>query len=184
MFKKRVIWFIWCLMALLAGFLLGSRVSHRPAEEPTVELRIDTMWCHDTIVKPGPVLVWEEVREVTADIDTMAIVQAYYTTRIMADTFRLRDMAEVHIVDTLVENKIIGRYIDYDLAQLDISYDIHETRKGTPARLALTVGVQLGREHAALMGGVRFKRTELGAGYDFRLHAPSLTLKYDILQWR
>ena len=168
-------------MALLAGYLLGSRVSSH-TEEPTVELRIDTMWCHDTIVKPGPVLVWEEVREVPADIDTMAIVQAYYTTRVMADTLRLQDMAEVHIVDTVVENKIVGRYIDYDLAHLDVTASVHG--KTAAPRLALTVGAQMGTEQAALLAGVRIRRAEILGGYDFRLHAPNITLKYDILQWR
>lgn len=168
-------------MALLAGFLLGGRVSQCSTEAPTVELRIDTMWCHDTIVKLGPVLVWEEVREVPADIDTMAVVQAYYTTRVMADTFRLKDMAEVHIVDTVIENKIVGRYIDYDLAHLNVTTSVHGT--ATP-RLALSIGAQMGTEQASLMAGIRIRRTEILGGYDFRLHAPSITLKYDILKWR
>lgn len=179
-----------CLFAMAMCFAVGCLLTDRcsrpmpTAEEPMVELHIDTLWLHDTILTAGPVVVWEEVREVPADVDTAAIISRYFTARTLKDSFRLRDMATVRITDTLLQNDIIGRTVDFDLAQLDVSYDIHGPRKGTPARLALSVGVQLGREQAALMGGVRLKRTELGAGYDFRLHAPSLTIKYDILQWQ
>ncbi|MBR4533068.1 MAG: hypothetical protein IKO85_00770 [Bacteroidaceae bacterium] len=41
-----------------------------------------------------------------------------------------------------------------------------------------------GNEQAALVVGLRLKRAELGIGYDLRLHAPSVTLKYDIWQWQ
>jgi len=185
--RARILTSLLAMAAWLAVGCLLVRYCSRTVptdENPIVELHIDTLWLHDTILTAGPVVVREEVREVPADVDTAAIISSYFTARTLTDSFRLRDMATVRITDTLFQNDIIGRAIDFDLAQLDVSYDIHEHRKGTPARLALTVGVQLGREQAALMGGVRFKRAELGVGYDFRLHAPSITLKYDIMQWQ
>lgn len=145
---------------------------------PEVEVRVDTTWVHDTIVTAGPVVVREEVREVPAMIDTAEIIQRYYTARTLSDTFHLRDMATVRITDTVFENNIIGRTIDYDLASLQVSANVR------PVRLALTAGMQVGANQAAVMGGLRFKRTEVGAAYDMRLRAPSVYVKYDLKQWR
>lgn len=153
------------------------------SEPPVVELRIDTTWVHDTIRTAGPVVVREEVREVPAAVDTAAILSAYYTERTLSDTFHLRDVATVRITDTLYMNNIVGRQVDYDLATLDVSYEVKYRNCYTQPRMALSLGAQLGREQAAVMVGLRRKRAELLAGYDLRLHAPSVTLKYDLKQW-
>lgn len=150
------------------------------AEEPVVELRIDTCWVHDTVRTAGPVVEREVVREVPASVDTAAILSAYFTERTLTDSFRLRDMATVWITDTLFQNDIVGRSVAYDLAELQPTVSIRHTRP----RLALSIGVQLGREQAAPMVGIRYKRAEVLGGYDFRLHAASITLKYDIWQWQ
>ena len=158
--------------------------SQPPAGEPKIDLRIDTVWVHDTIQTPGPVVVREEVREVPRTVDTAAIVQQYYTARVLSDTFHLRDMATVRITDTVFQNDIVGRTIDYDLATLEPTVIYTPAAGQKHPRVALSAGVQLGREQAALMAGVRIKRAEVLGGYDFRLRAPSITFKYDILQWQ
>lgn len=155
-----------------------------PAALPAVEVRMDTVWVHDTILTAGPVVVREEVREVPADIDTPAILSAYYTSRTLSDTFHLRDVATVRITDTLFQNNIVGRMVDYDLATLHPTVISGSTGQLSPPRLALSLGTQLGSEQAALVVGLRLRRAELGIGYDLRLHAPSVTLKYDIWQWQ
>lgn len=167
---------------------------HQPAEGLVVKLHTDTVWIHDTIRTAGPVVVREEVREVPAAVDTAAILSAYYTARTLSDTFHLRDVATVRITDTLLQNDIVGRHVDYDLAQVvptavtiypsETPTDRIASRIGTPVRLALSLGAQLGSEQAAVMGGVRFKRVELVGAYDLRLRAPSITLKFDVRQWQ
>lgn len=153
-------------------------------EDPIVQLKIDTCWIHDTIRTAGPVVVREEVREVPAAVDTAAILSAYYTERILSDSFHLRDVATVRITDTLFANDIIGRHVDYDLALLQPTVTVTGNTRLTRPQLALSVGVQIGREQAALMAGFRIKRAEVLGGYDFRLKSPSVTLKYDIKQWQ
>lgn len=171
------------IIMLVAGLEDGLR--DRTAELPMVEMRIDTVWVHDTIKTPGPVVVREEVREVPADVDTAAILQQYFTARTLSDTFHLRDVATVRITDTVLENNIVGRMVDYELAQLVPSaVTFYPSEKTLHSRLALTAGMQLGGEQAAVMGGVRFKRTELGLGYDLRLRRPSVFFKYDLWQWQ
>lgn len=153
--------------------------------QPLVEVRMDTVWVHDTISEPGPVVVREVVCEVPAAVDTDAILADYYTRRILSDTLHLRDVATVCITDTLFRNDIVGRAVTYDLAELTPEIICHNVpRNRYPARLALSAGVQLGRGQAAVAAGVRIRRAELLGAYDLRLHAPSITLKYDILQWQ
>ncbi|MBQ7496202.1 MAG: hypothetical protein IJT75_10755, partial [Bacteroidaceae bacterium] len=187
--SERILNILLAAMVLLMAWMIAEHedciLGDHTSEPPIVELRIDTVWVHDTIETPGPVVVREEVREVPARVDTAAVLQRYFTARTLSDTFHLRDVATVRITDTVFQNNIVARTIDYDLAKLDISLQRRKPRIGTPpARLALSVGVQLGSEQTAVIGGVRCKRTELGLGYDLSLHAPSIFFKYDLWQWQ
>ncbi len=166
------------ILAFLWGFLIGKIFYDIPCGDD-VDLRIDTLWVHDTLQSPGPVEVKYREKTVPADVDTAAILQKYYTERIMADTLRLKDMATVYIRDTVYMNNIIGRYVDYDLARLDISATAPRAKKW-----ALSLGTSIGRQQAAVLAGIRYKRADIAAGYDFRQRAPMVTLKYDILQWQ
>ena len=162
---------------------------------PAVEVRMDTAYVHDTIYQSLPPMVREVVRTVPAEVDTAALLEAYYAVRTYADTLHLQDVATVYLSDTVTENALHGRLVSYDLARLQprITYlppageptgtRIEVPGKTSPARLALTAGVQLGSEQAAFMAGVRWRRTEFGIGYDLRLRAPSITLKYDVALW-
>lgn len=181
------------LMVILAWKEDGDLLP--PAAQPAVEVRMDTVHVHDTIYASLPPMVREVVRTVPAEVDTAALLAAFYAVRTYADTLHLQDMATVYLQDTVTENALHGRLVSYDLARLQprITYlpqagkptgtRMETPGKASPARLALTAGVQLGSGQAAVMGGVRWRRTELGVGYDLRLHAPSLTLKYDVALW-
>ena len=160
--------------------LLGERSDGTPA----VELRIDTVWVRDTILTTSPVVVREEVREVPASVDTAAIVQHYFTARVLSDTFHLRDMVTVRITDTLFQNDIVGRTVDYDLATLEPTVIYTPAAGQRHPRVALSAGVQLGREQVAVLAGLRIRRAELLGGYDLRLRAASVSLKYDVWQWQ
>lgn len=185
-------------IALLIGIAVGAAIividyaDRRLSEQqaaglPVVEVRIDTVWIHDTVRTAGPVVVREEVRQVPASVDTAAILAAFYTERTLTDSFHLRDVATVRITDTLFLNDIVGRRVDYELATLvptaAVVAEGASTRQIQPCRLALSVGTQLGSAQAAVMAGLRYRRAELGVGYDLRLRAPSIILKYDIAQW-
>lgn len=189
------------IAALMAAFLLVMIVAARCGgyqtgtpnggghQTPAAEVHFDTIVIHDTIHKAGPEVVREEVREVPAAVDTAAILSAFYTERILSDTLHLRDVATVRITDTLFQNDIIGRGVDYDLSVLQPTVTIYPTetterRNGAPVRLAISAGAQLGREQAAVMVGLRIRRAEIVGGYDLRLHTPSITLKYDLWQWQ
>lgn len=185
--SERILNILLAAMVLLMAWMIADHedciLGGHTSEPPMPELRIDTVWVHDTLETPGPVAVREEVREVPARVDTAAIVQRYFTARTLSDTFRLRDVATVRITDEVFRNDIVNRTIDYDLATLDVSLQSWKPR-ATPARLTLNVGVQLGGGQAALMAGLRYKRTELAGCYDLCLHAPSIILKYDLWQWQ
>ncbi|MBR4533074.1 MAG: hypothetical protein IKO85_00800 [Bacteroidaceae bacterium] len=166
-----------------------------PAALPAVEVRMDTVWVHDTLFLSQPGMVNEVVRMVPAEVDTAALLASFYAVRTYADTVHLQDVATVYLSDTVTENALHGRLVSYDLALMQprITYippsaDTRPASGGTgqlsPPRLALSLGTQLGSEQAALVVGLRLKRAELGIGYDLRLHAPSVTLKYDIWQWQ
>lgn len=165
----------------------GKDAGRQPAEGVMVEMRLDTVWLHDTLYTAGPAVVREEVGEVPARVDTAAILAAFYTERTLSDSFRLRDLATVRITDKVFGNDIVSRVVDYDLGMMvpgAVSVtDRASTRDTQPCRLALTVGAQMGGEQAAVMAGLRWKRAEVLGGYDLRLHVPSVIFKYDVWQW-
>lgn len=182
-----------CVLLIILG-AIEARRHHTDVAQPTmVRLQVDTLWVHDTLHVHHPAVVREVTRPVPAEVDTAAILAAYYTQRIYADTIRLRDAATVYLSDTLEHNMLCGRGVRYDLMQLEptIIYDPPPAgeaslnkRHSSSARLALTAGVQLGREQAAVAAGLRIRRAEILGAYDLRLHAPSITLKYDIIEWQ
>ena len=191
------------LLVVLSGhedcLLGGRRVEHtspnQVASPPRVEVRLDTLWLHDTIYRSLPPKVVEVVRPVPSAVDTSSVLSAYYAVRTYTDTLRLFDVATVYVDDTVTENSLRGRLFRYDLAQMQPRIAYIPSAEPTGAvggsgekkafpRLALSVGVQLGREQASVMGGFRWKRTELGVGYDLRLHAASVMVKYDVWRWK
>lgn len=163
-----------------ADFMLWRQAT-APVAPPgdSVVIDLDTVWVYDTIYSEGPTIYVEKTVPVPSDVDTAAILQQHYTMRVLHDSVHLRDMATVFIIDTLFRNDIVGRQIRYDLA----TFDTHITLQPKKPRLSLSMGAQLGKEEAAVLGGVRYKRSEFLAGYDFRHRSPSLTFKYDIIQW-
>lgn len=187
--RERILNIVLAAMAAVLIYIISlqeSEIERLRTETPAVEIRMDTVWVRDTIQTSGPVVVREEVREVPASVDTAAILQRYYTARVLADTFHLRDVATVFVQDTLFQNDIIGRSVDYELATLipRLEFSAPPAAASSSPRLALSIGAQLGTEQAAVMAGLRLRRAEILGAYDLRLRAPSLILKYDLWQWQ
>ncbi|MBO4906232.1 MAG: hypothetical protein J5486_04235 [Bacteroidaceae bacterium] len=92
-------------------------------------------------------------------------------------------MATAYILDTVSQNSIVSRSLSFDVAQLAVTATCQPLRP-RPPRLSLSAGLQMGRHHLAPYAGLRMRRTEIGLGYDVRLHSPTITLKYDLFQWQ
>lgn len=98
---------------------------------------------------------------IPTEIDTMEVLQDYYSTRVYSDTLRVENLGYVTIVDTISQNKIIGRSFKASLLERTITETI--TVKELP-RLQIWTGVTASNsmQLGATIGVTTKRRTHLG----------------------
>lgn len=98
---------------------------------------------------------------IPTEIDTMEVLQDYYSTRVYSDTLRVENLGYVTIVDTISQNKIIGRSFKANLLERTITETI--TVKELP-RLQIWTGVTASNsmQLGATIGVTTKRRTHLG----------------------
>lgn len=110
---------------------------------------------------------------VPADVDTLSILQDYYTTRVYSDTLKVEDLGYVTVVDTISQNKILGRTFQANLMERTITETI--TVKELP-KLEVWTGVSA--SSAMQLGGsmavVTKDRTHFGVDLGLSLQQSSL----------
>ena len=167
------------LVALAIAFAIGRCTSARVVAEPRVDYDdplLSMPTTVDTIYVPLP---GETVKElVPVDIDTCAIVEAYFSRHVYRDTLRasapgkLGGSAVAVISDTIAHNVIAGRSVSLTF---------------TPNRLATTRSVDLlstwGLGNTSLMAGYRYRRWSMYAGYNFSTRAPVAGVGYQLFNW-
>lgn len=167
------------LVALVIAFALGRCTCARVMAEPRVDYDdplLSMPTTVDTIYVPLP---GETVKElVPVDIDTSAIVDAYFSRHVYRDTLRasapgkLGGSAVAVISDTIAHNVIAGRSVSLTF---------------TPNRLATTRSVDLlstwGLGNTSLMAGYRYRRWSMYAGYNFSTRAPVAGVGYQLFNW-
>lgn len=98
---------------------------------------------------------------IPTEIDTMEVLQDYYSTRVYSDTLRVENLGYVTIVDTISQNKIIGRSFKANLLERTITETI--TVKELP-RLQIWTGITASNsmQLGATIGVTTKRRTHLG----------------------
>lgn len=115
------------------------------------------------------------------EIDTMEVLKEYYSTRIYSDTLFIADLGYVALVDTVTQNKIVGRSYDANVKERTVTETI--TVKELPkleiwAGVVATTNMDLG----ASVGVVTRKRNhigvDLGIAVDDNLINPYIGFRY------
>ncbi len=130
----------------------------------------------DTIYVPLP---QDTIRvEVPNNVDTNAIIKAYFARHVYRDTLRasapgkLGGSAVAVISDTVAHNVIAGRSVRLTF---------------TPNRLATTRSVGLlstwGLHNTTLLAEYRYRRWAMYAGYNFSERAPVAGVGYQLISW-
>lgn len=167
------------LVALAIAFAIGRCTDARVVAEPRVDYDdplLSMPTTVDTIYVPLP---RETVKElVPMDVDTGAIIDAYFSRHVYRDTLRasapgkLGGSAVAVIHDTIAHNVIAGRSVSLTF---------------TPNRLATTRSVDLlstwGLGNTSVLAGYRYGRWTMYAGYNFSSRAPTAGVGYRIFNW-
>ncbi len=98
---------------------------------------------------------------IPTEIDTMEVLQDFYSTRVYTDTLKVENLGYVAIVDTISQNKIIGRSFKANLLERTITETI--TVKELP-RLQIWTGITASNnmQLGATIGITTKRRTHLG----------------------
>ena len=135
------------------------------------EMRVDTLHVTDTVWQSHPVLVESEPVTIIADVDSDAIIQAYFTKNIFRDTLILKEYGTITLTDTVFENCIWGRQFAYDLS-------IPTYTAVKRSKFNIGVGVFGQRDSYGLIGSVKVNHWMLSGGYDFYNKSPHVGAQY------
>ena len=167
------------LVALAIAFTIGRCTGVRVVAEPRVDYDdplLSMPTTVDTIYVPSPIKTVKEL--VPMDVDTGAIIDAYFSRHVYRDTLRasapgkLGGSAVAVISDTITHNVIAGRSVSLTF---------------TPNRLATARSVDLlstwGLGNTSVLAGYRYGRWTVYAGYNFSSRAPTAGVGYRIFNW-
>ena len=146
-----------------AGHWLGSR--HR-----SIVRNPQTVVRHDTIrpAIPEPEVI---VREVPAEVDTVAILADYFSEKHYLDTIIERPYLRVEMTDIISRNALLDRTVVVDYRQ-PVVYNN-----------TLALGLDAGRYSCVLSAGYRRKSWEFRAGYDLYNKSLVLGVSKDLWRW-
>jgi len=174
--KKASVYSVVCffLLSVVAGIVGFAILSHKPADNGAV-VKMDTTFIPftDTVYIPSPKLVFVQAPQLPPVIDSAAVVSAYYSTRVYRDTLINLPELKVSITDSVRENSIIGRVVDYNYVMPVIT----KTVTLPPPRWSGSVLVDSRGSVSAL---IQNRRTIYVGGYDIPNRVPFVGVGFNI----
>lgn len=155
----------WCIViGVIIGFGICYLLDRGQSNElPDMDIvRIDTLSITDTFYKPVPIPK-EVIKQLPpAVIDTAMVIADYYARKIYNDTLINTDMLMVSVTDTVHENALLARKINY-------TYSYPQITKTTKNRLYMGAD-----SRGVTWVGWSHKNIVLSAGYDIFNNKPTL----------
>jgi hypothetical protein len=157
------------IVALLVIILMISKGLYIPNMKPVEIVRIDTFESvHDTtIYKPGKKILKDttiyDTTYLLAKIDTGEILKDYFAKNVFKDTISFAE-GSVSLVDTISQNKILGRILKASVTQKIIK-EVRELRTPPPPpKAALYWGIMATKqdEKFGYGGGLMYKTANKG----------------------
>lgn len=130
-----------------------------------------TVLCHDTVTLPPATVVKTVYKAVPVDVDTAAILAAYYRETIYHDTIIEDRYVHAEITDTVSEGALLGRTVTY-------------TVRAPRHRASVSAGVVVSPGQAAPVIEGRYGRWSVVAGYDVMNRGALLGATYTIGTWQ
>lgn len=136
-----------------------------PKEQPKTE---KVMWKKVYVPLPS-----ETIRvEVPGKVDTVRVVQEYFTKQVVRDTVLRNDTVQLVVADTLWQNRIVERTVE-------VQVNPKVFRKDHGIALATSFGYR----QADLMAQYQHKRWSAGAGWNFAEKSPVVSVGYKLFEW-
>lgn len=155
------------LVTYLTAFCMGFRYAQQKYSDCLV---------HDTVTVKEKLEVYKPMPsdtlyvKVPADVDTAAVLAAYFSRVTYHDVVPVENYGTVTIIDTIYQNGIENRVIEYDL-----SFPSYTKKKN----FSLAAGAFVRHDGFGPVASIRYKNLRLSAGYDIRNKAPIGALQYE-----
>ena len=155
------------LVCYIAGFCIGF---HFAKAKYSDAIERDTILVKETVPEYRPMPSDTVYVEVPADIDTAAVVSAYYAKVVYVDKVPVESYGTVTIIDTVYQNGIDNRVIEYDL-----SFPTYTKKK----KFSFSAGAFVYGSGFGPLLGARYKHLRISAGYDLKNKGPIGALQYE-----
>lgn len=147
-----IIWVVLIGISILCIYYMITNDSNKQSNY--IDVRIDTIVVVDTFTLPPPKPQIIIKREIPPAIDTMAILSAYFEKRIFNDTIINNENLIVEVKDTITENQIQSRKINYSLLYPEITRTLKpRNRLSIHADTRGSIYLQLQRDRYLFSGG-------------------------------
>lgn len=169
------------ILAALAAIILIMALSRGDNQSdyfPLPEYKIVKKQVHDTIYVPCPEPAEVIYVPVPDDIDTLAIIESYFTQNIYVDTVHAGEYVDLKITDSLSCNRLLSHKIE--LLSLPEVVTIHPSAGS--ARCA-ALGALIGKNLMILKCDLHLRNSQFSAGYDFYNKGPVVGYSYKALSW-
>lgn len=130
----------------------------------------DTIIVKDTVTAYHPVPSDTIYIPVPAIVDTAAVLSDYFSQKVYIDTIPLDIYGSVTVIDTLYQNGIDNRQVEYS-----INIPAYTTNK----KVHFLAGGFIWKDGAGVMGSIKFKKLMMSAGYDFVNKSPAAAIQYE-----
>lgn len=147
-------WYHIALIFLVLGFIAGRRV-YNGSSVRVIETRTDTI---TQVVKVDSLIYVTERIELPSTIDTNAVIQAFYSERLV-DTTIVVNEAKIKFTGTLLENNL--RNVNFSIQNLRPTQIVQEMK------YSLSVGGVVGKEIIAPSVMLDIDNHKIGLGYNF-----------------
>lgn len=157
---------LFCIICLWIGYGIGTR-------KQKSFIQMDTVTVTDSFFLPNPVPSKYIIVEVPVDVDTAAILKDYYTQKIYDDTLVNNNRLNLVLRDTVYNNKLLGRTVNYTISTPVPKKENHE----------LMISGDVGVKHQSIMLDYKLDRFHFRAGYDFYNKAPVVGAGFTLIKW-
>lgn len=146
----------------------------------TVELKYDST-IYQPIGLPDPIKVSRDTIYLPASIDTMAVIEKYFTRSIYVDSFTDKNII-IQIKDTLYKNEIHGRGVLYKILRPDsiTTLTITKTIPATASKIAVSAGAFLIYPNNYVIPSIGIHTSQWNFGIGTNLQQTQFNLSYNL----
>ncbi len=145
-----------------------------------VSVYCDTVRIVDTVFSPAPpALVIRVPTPIPSVVDTQAVIDDYFSKKVYADTLVSDENLSIAVVDTVVNNSIVGRKVEYSLS-VPIPEPVTVYK---PPDNEVYLSSVVGFYSTSVMVNYSRKSISYGIGYDFYNNSPVIGVAIKLARW-